>query len=88
MNVNLESLKNALKAVHKKHLIELQGKSGKSKDFEDGFLAGIHYVYEYMVPAFETVELDESTIVENQLEEEIESLKLKHKFGFDDNESA
>lgn len=86
MNVNITSLKTSIEAVIEKHSNELAGKSGQSEDYEDGFIAGLQYVLHYMVPAFETVEIDEATAIENHLQNEIEDIKARHRFGLDESE--
>lgn len=81
MNVNLDSLTEAIKQVEKKHATDLRGQSGKSQDFENGFVRGLLYVREYIIPAFETVELEESLKIEEHMQNAIEDLKAKHRFG-------
>lgn len=88
MNVNLTSLTEAIKAVEQKHATELKGTSGRSADFEEGFLRGLHYVREYMIPFFETTELDEASAIEEHMQNEIEDIKSKHRFGLDEGEAG
>lgn len=82
MNVNLEQVTSALKQLEEKHA-QTKGTSGRSAEWEDGFLAGLNYIREFVVPAFETLEIDEATAIERQLENELEALKARHRFGLD-----
>lgn len=88
MNVNLKELTEALKLTHKKHREELRGKSGKSTEWEQGFLDGLEFVREFIVPAFETMEIDEASAIESQMQNEIEDLKARHRFGLDESKAG
>lgn len=81
MNVDLKKLKRAIDKVNEKHRGPLKGKSGRSDDFEEGFTRGLDYVRNYMIPAFETIELDEASAVEASMESELDDLKSKIRFG-------
>lgn len=82
MNVNLQSVTDALKGLEAKFAAPKNaGTSGKSPDWEAGFVEGLKYVREYVVPAFETMELDEASAVEASMENEIADIKARHRFG-------
>jgi len=85
MNVNLKSVTEALKGLESKFADSKNaGTSGKSPDWEAGFVEGLNYVREYVVPAFETMELDEASAIENSMENEIEDIKARQRFGLPD----
>lgn len=81
MNVNLDSVVKSIKALEEKHSGPLRGSSGKSPDFEEGFLRGLHYIREFVVPSFETMELDEASALEESMQGQIDDLESKHRFG-------
>lgn len=81
MNVNLKSAQDAIKALETKHATTLKGKSGKGPDFEAGFIKGLQYIREFVLPAFETQELTEAEAIDESLTNEIEDLKAAHRFG-------
>lgn len=83
MNVDLTKLTDALEQCEEKHKTTLKGKSGKSADFEEGFVRGLFYVREYIVPAFETVEIDEALAIETHMQEQIDNIKLLHGINDD-----
>lgn len=84
MNVDLESLVNSLKDLEDKHSRALRGKSGKNADFEEGFIKGLQYVRNYVIPAFETMDLDEASAIEEGMQGEIDDIKARHRFGLSD----
>ena len=83
MNINLAEFKSSLEQVINKHANDLAGKSGLSEDYEDGFIAALQYVLFYIVPAFETQEKDEATALEESMQNEIDDIKAKYKFGLE-----
>lgn len=80
MNVNLNSLKEALRNAIDTHL-KLKGTSGNGEDFEKGFISCLRYVIDNIIPAFETEEITEAEQIEDSMAFENEMLESKHRFG-------
>lgn len=82
MNVDLKSLNDAIKASIAYH--KENKKAARSEEFADGFIAGLNYVHEFIIPCFETIELDEASAIEEQCKEDMENLKSRIKFGLEE----
>ena len=83
MNVNLKCVCDAIKSLESHHL-SIRGISGKSQQFEEGFIEGLKYVREFVMPTYETSEIDESESVKSECEQELEDYKTKVRFGLED----
>lgn len=80
--IKLPEFIQALRGVEEKHSGPFKGK-GKSTDFEEGFIKGVQYVRQFVVPCFESHQLDELTALERQIEDEAYEAKMRSNLGLD-----
>lgn len=80
MNVNTQNLQSLIQSAAITLASKAAGKSGHSKEWEDGFISGMEYVSRYMIPAVENEERQECDAVADSLEYEHEISLSKLKF--------
>lgn len=54
---DLDALTSMLLNEEKEHSEKLQGQSGRSSDYEEGFVNGIKFVREHLLPAYQESEI-------------------------------
>lgn len=83
MNTNTTQLQATITQLIEKY-IGSPGSSKRGKDYETGYIDALKCVRDWVIPAFETQDLDEAQAIEESMTDEIEDLKTGIRMGIID----